>query len=208
MASRKFSKVLIANRGEIAVRLIRACRDLGLASVAVFSDADRAALHVQLADEAYRLGPAPATESYLDQQRVLEAARRSGAEAIHPGYGFLAENAGFAAACGDAGLVFIGPTPASMAALGSKTAARRLAREHHIPILPGTIEAVRGAAEAARVAAEIGYPVMLKASAGGGGKGMRRVASAAELAPALALASAEAGSAFGDSAIFLERAVD
>jgi len=201
-------KVLIANRGEIAVRLIRACRDLGLASVAVFSDADRAALHVQMADEALRLGPAPAAESYLNQERVLAAARRSGADAIHPGYGFLSENAGFAAACRSAGVTFIGPTPESMAALGSKTAARRLASEQKIPILPGTVEAVRGAEEAVRVAAEIGFPVMLKASAGGGGKGMRRVASAEELAPALALAAAEAGSAFGDSAVFLERAVD
>ncbi len=203
-----FRKILIANRGEIAVRIARACRDLGIASVAVYSDADRRALHVQMADEAIRLGPAPAAESYLNIPRVLAAAERSGAEAIHPGYGFLAENAAFAAACHDAGLVFIGPSPASMAALGSKTAARKLAAAHAIPILPGTVEAVASLAEAERVAAEIGYPVMLKAAAGGGGKGMRRVASPVELASALALAAAEAGSAFGDTAVFLERAVD
>jgi acetyl-CoA carboxylase biotin carboxylase subunit len=203
-----FGKILIANRGEIAVRIARACRDMGIASVAVYSDVDRRALHVQLADEAIRLGPAPAAESYLHIPRVLEAAARSGAQAIHPGYGFLAENAGFAAACRDAGLVFIGPSPESMSALGSKTAARKLASTHAIPILPGTVEAVSGLAEAERVAAAIGFPVMLKAAAGGGGKGMRRVASRAELASALALAAAEAGSAFGDASVFLERAVD
>ena len=203
-----FGKILIANRGEIAVRIARACRDMGIASVAVYSDADRRALHVQVADEAIRLGPAPAAESYLRMPLLLEAAARCGAEAIHPGYGFLAENAAFAAACRDAGVAFIGPSPESMAALGSKTAARKLASTHAIPILPGTVEAVSGPAEAERVAREIGYPVMLKAAAGGGGKGMRRVASPAELASALALAAAEAGSAFGDTAVFLERAVD
>ncbi|MGH9480757.1 MAG: acetyl-CoA carboxylase biotin carboxylase subunit [Terriglobales bacterium] len=202
-----FRKILIANRGEIAVRLIRACRDLGIASVAVYSDADRAGLHVLLADEAYRLGPAPAGESYLAMERVLDAARRSGAEAVHPGYGFLAENAGFAAACREAGLVFIGPTPEAMAALGSKTAARRLAKEHGVPILEGTVDAVGSLEEAQTVAAGIGFPVMLKASAGGGGKGMRLVATAAELPSAFALAAAEAGAAFGDASVFLERAV-
>ncbi|HEY7838744.1 MAG TPA: acetyl-CoA carboxylase biotin carboxylase subunit [Terriglobales bacterium] len=202
-----FHKILIANRGEIAVRLVRACRDLGIGSVAVFSDADRAALHVLLADEAYRLGPAPAAESYLSIGRVLDAARRSGADAIHPGYGFLSENPEFPAACADAGVVFIGPTPASMAALGSKTAARALARREGVPILEGTVEAVASLDAAQRVAAEVGYPVMLKAAAGGGGKGMRLVASAAELPSAWALAGAEAASAFGDAAIFIERAL-
>ena len=202
-----FHKILIANRGEIAVRIVRACRDLGIGSVAVFSDVDRTALHVLLADEAYRLGPAPAAESYLDIGRVIDAARRSGADAIHPGYGFLSENPEFAAACGDAGVVFIGPTPASMAALGSKTAARALAQREGVPILEGTVEAVATLDAAQRVAAAVGYPVMLKAAAGGGGKGMRLVASAAELPSAWALASAEAASAFGDAAIFIERAV-
>ncbi|MGN6593269.1 MAG: acetyl-CoA carboxylase biotin carboxylase subunit [Terriglobales bacterium] len=202
-----FGKVLIANRGEIAVRLIRACRDLGITSVAVYSDVDRCALHVLEADEAYRLGPAPAAESYLNIGRVLDTARRCGAKAIHPGYGFLSENAEFAAACRDAGLTFIGPTPESMAALGSKTAARRLARDNQIPILEGTVDAVTSLEEAQRVAAQIGFPVMLKAAAGGGGKGMRLVARAEDLASAYALAGAEAGAAFGDTAVFLERAV-
>ncbi|HXR98638.1 MAG TPA: acetyl-CoA carboxylase biotin carboxylase subunit [Terriglobales bacterium] len=202
-----FKKILIANRGEIAVRLVRACRDMGIASVAVYSDVDRCGMHVLLADEAYRLGPAPASESYLSFDRVLAAARDSGAEAIHPGYGFLAENAEFARACAAAGIVFIGPSPASMDALGSKTAARKLAQQHKIPILQGTVDAVATLAEAQKVAAGIGYPVMLKAAAGGGGKGMRLVASAAEMPSAFALAATEAASAFGDSAVFLERAV-
>ncbi|TAN21396.1 MAG: acetyl-CoA carboxylase biotin carboxylase subunit [Acidobacteria bacterium] len=202
-----FRKVLIANRGEIAVRLIRACRDLGITSAAVYSDVDRCGLHVLEADEAYRLGEAPAHESYLNVERVLDAARRCGAEAIHPGYGFLSENAEFAAACRDAGLKFIGPAPEAMAALGSKTAARKLAKDHNIPILPGTVDAVTSVAEAQRVAAQIGFPVMLKAAAGGGGKGMRLVTRAEDLPSAYALAGAEAGAAFGDAAVFLERAV-
>lgn len=202
-----FRKILIANRGEIAVRLIRACRDLGIASVAVYSDADRVGLHVLMADEAFRLGPAPAAESYLAIERVLEAARRSGAEAIHPGYGFLAENPAFAAACRDAGVCFIGPTPEAMALLGSKTAARRLAKDHGVQILEGTVDAIGSLKEAQHVAAGIGYPVMLKAAAGGGGKGMRLVGSAAELPSAFELASAEAAAAFGDGSVFLERAV-
>jgi len=202
-----FGKILIANRGEIAVRLIRACRDLGITSVAVYSDVDRCALHVLQADEAFRLGASPAADSYLNIGRVLDAARRCGAEAIHPGYGFLSENAEFAAACGDAGLTFIGPSPESMAALGSKTAARRLAKDNNIPILEGTVDAVTSVEEAQKVAARIGFPVMLKAAAGGGGKGMRLVTRAADLASAYALAGAEAGAAFGDAAVFLERAV-
>ncbi|MGH9467636.1 MAG: acetyl-CoA carboxylase biotin carboxylase subunit, partial [Terriglobales bacterium] len=208
MPARKlFRKILIANRGEIAVRLVRACRDLGITSVAVYSDVDRCGLHVLEADEAYRLGPAAASESYLNTDRVLEVARRSGAQAIHPGYGFLSENAAFASACGDAGLTFIGPSPEAMEALGSKTAARKLAHACQVPILPGTVDAFASLAEAERVAKDIGYPVMLKASAGGGGKGMRLVAKPSELASAYALAGAEAGAAFGDAAVFLERAV-
>ncbi|MGH9476213.1 MAG: acetyl-CoA carboxylase biotin carboxylase subunit [Terriglobales bacterium] len=202
-----FTKILIANRGEIAVRLVRACRDLGILSVAVYSDVDRCGLHVLEADEAIRLGEAPAADSYLNIPRVLEAARRTGAQAIHPGYGFLSESATFAATCRQAGVVFIGPTPEAMAALGSKTAARKLAHKHNIPILPGTVDAVTSLAEAERVAASIGFPVMLKAAFGGGGKGMRLVTSASELASAYALAGAEADAAFGDPALFLERAV-
>ncbi|MGH9414771.1 MAG: acetyl-CoA carboxylase biotin carboxylase subunit [Terriglobales bacterium] len=202
-----FKKVLIANRGEIAVRLIRACRDLGITSAAVYSDVDRCGLHVLEADEAYHLGASPASESYLNSARVLDAARACGAEAIHPGYGFLSENAAFATACRQAGLVFIGPSPEAMAALGSKTAARKLATEHGIPILPGTVDAVTSVDEAQRVAAQIGFPVMLKAAAGGGGKGMRLVANPEDLPSAYSLAGAEAGAAFGDAAVFLERAV-
>ena len=202
-----FRKILIANRGEIAVRLIRACRDLEIPSVAVYSDADRRALHVQLADEAVHLGPAPARESYLSIARILDAARRTGADAIHPGYGFLAENPGFARACRDAGVTFIGPSPESMEALGSKTAARRLVRQFDVPVVPGTIDPLASALEARRVADQIGYPVMLKAAAGGGGKGMRLIASPEEVGSAFLLAQTEALNAFGDGTLFLEKAI-
>src|ERR671916_1070669 len=180
-----FRKILIANRGEIAVRVMRACRELGVSPVAVYSEADAAALHVRLADEAYLVGPAPSAESYLGIDRIVEAALRSGAEAIHPGYGFLAENAEFARAAVAAGLVFIGPTPEAMELMGSKTGARRAAIRAGAPIVPGTTEPLTSLAEAREVAARIGYPVMLKATAGGGGKGMRLVASESELGPAL-----------------------
>lgn len=202
-----FRKILIANRGEIAVRVIRACRDLEIASVAVYSDVDRKALHVQLADEAIHLGPAPARESYLSIEKILDAARRSGADAIHPGYGFLSENADFARACCDAGITFIGPSPESMQALGNKTAARKLVQPCGVPVVPGTLDALPSADEARRIADEIGYPVMLKAAAGGGGKGMRLIHSAGEVASAFSLAQTEALNAFGDGSLFIEKAI-
>jgi acetyl-CoA carboxylase, biotin carboxylase subunit len=189
------------------VRVIRACREAGIRTVAVFSEADRDALHVRLADEAFLVGPAPASQSYLVIERLLDVARRSGAEAVHPGYGFLAENARFARACQDAGLVFVGPPPDAIAAMGDKTAARRVAAAAGVPLVPGTREPVGSDDEAARVAGELGYPVMIKAAMGGGGKGMRLVAAPADLASALRLARSEATSAFGDGAVYLEKAL-
>jgi len=203
----RLKKLLIANRGEIAVRVIRACRELGLASVAVFSDVDRSALHVLMADEAYPIGPAPATESYLRIDRLIGAAKASGADGIHPGYGFLAENAAFAGACIEAGLVFVGPPPAAIRSMGDKTAARRIAQEMGVPMVPGTLEAVESDAAARGAAAEIGYPLMIKAALGGGGKGMRLVRAAGELDGALRAARSEAAGAFGDGAVYLERYV-
>jgi acetyl-CoA carboxylase biotin carboxylase subunit len=202
-----FRKVLIANRGEIAVRVIRACRDLGLTSVAVYSDADRAALHVRMADEAVHIGPAPAAESYLNIQKILAAARHSGAQAIHPGYGFLAENADFADACAHAGLQFVGPPGPVMRLLGEKTSAKNIAVEAGVPIVPGYNAGLEDAAQAARIAGELGYPVLLKAAAGGGGKGIRFVHGPDELAAALRLAESEARQAFGDSTVYMEKAV-
>ena len=201
-------KVLIANRGEIALRIVRACRELGLATVAVFSDADRAGLHVLEADEAYRLGPAPAIESYLRGDLILQAARRSGADAIHPGYGFLSENADFARMCGEAGLKFIGPSPAAMRALGSKTRARQAADLAGMPRTPGSVTALASLDEARAVAASIGYPVMLKAAAGGGGKGMRAVAAPADLSSAFTSAQSEAERAFGSGEVYLEKLIE
>jgi acetyl-CoA carboxylase, biotin carboxylase subunit len=206
-ARKTLKKVLIANRGEIAVRVIRACREAGIATVAVFSEADREALHVQLADEAHAIGPAPALESYLVIDRLLEVARAAGADAVHPGYGFLSENARFAEACTRAGLTFVGPPAAAIRAMGSKTAARKLARDLGVPMVPGTLEAIASDAAARATAREIGYPVMLKAAMGGGGKGMRLVQREDDLAEALRSARAEAGAAFGDAAVYLERAV-
>jgi acetyl-CoA carboxylase biotin carboxylase subunit len=200
-----FKKILIANRGEIAVRIERACRELGIASVAIYSDADRASLHVRMADEAYRVGPAPSRESYLVIENVLTAAKRSGCDAVHPGYGFLAENAAFARACANAGIAFIGPSPDAMEKLGSKTAARHLAREAGIPTVPGTLEAVEGPEKAERIAQEVGYPIALKAIAGGGGKGMRRVERESDLAAAWRDASSEALNAFGDARLYIEK---
>src|SRR5678815_4725032 len=166
-----FKKILIANRGEIAVRIIRACRELGIQSVAVYSDVDRASLHVRKADEAYHIGPPAASESYLNIERILETARRSGADAIHPGYGFLSENSRFAQACAVAGVKFIGPTAAAMELMGSKTRARQHMEKANIPLVPGTSRGLSSVEEAMRLAERIGYPVMLKAAAGGGGKG-------------------------------------
>ena len=205
---REFRKVLVANRGEIAVRVIQGVREAGMLSVAVFSDADRTALHVLAADEAVRIGPAPANESYLDIERVLAAARETGAEAVHPGYGFLAENADFARACEDAGLVFIGPTAESIELMGNKLAARRLMIDSGVPVIPGTSEAVTDPVAALAAAEEIGFPVLLKAAAGGGGKGMRVVREDDDLAGALRQTMGEAKSAFGDDAVFVERFID
>ncbi len=198
-------KILIANRGEIAVRVIRACRELGIATVAVFSDADREALHVLMADEAYRIGPPSVAESYLAIEKLIQTAKASGADAVHPGYGFLAENATFADACRQAGLTFIGPPPEAIKTMGDKTAARRAALGMGVPVVPGTNEPIGSDDEAARLAREFGYPVMIKAAAGGGGKGMRLVRSESELASALRLARSEARSAFGDAAVYIER---
>ena len=201
-------KILIANRGEIAVRIIRACRDLGIATVAVYSDCDRAARHVRMADEAVRIGGNPPGESYLRIDRVMDAARRTGADAVHPGYGFLAENADFAAACRDAGLTFIGPTPAAIALMGSKTAARQAAIAARVPVVPGTEEAIGPGvhdATIAAVAGRVGYPLLVKAVAGGGGKGMRVVTSPDELSSAVRAARSEATASFGDAAVYLER---
>src|SRR5437870_1379172 len=178
------NKILIANRGEIAVRIIRACRDMGIEAVAVYSDCDRAARHVRLADQAVHIGGNAPAESYLRIDRVIDAARKTGADAVHPGYGFLAENEDFAAACRDAGLTFIGPTPEAIALMGSKTAARQAAMEAGVPVVPGTEEPlglVVPDATIAGVAERIGYPIMIKAVAGGGGKGMRVVTSSQDL---------------------------
>ncbi len=203
-----FQRVLIANRGEIAVRIIRACRDLGLSPVAVFSEADRHALHVRLADEAYFIGEAPSSASYLVIDRIIEAAHRAKAEAIHPGYGFLAENARFARSVSDQGLVFIGPSPESIALMGSKTSAREIALGAGAPIVPGTAETLSDARVAQTTAAEVGYPIMLKAAAGGGGKGMRIVRSAEEIASAFSMAQAEAVSSFGDPSLYIEKLIE
>jgi acetyl-CoA carboxylase, biotin carboxylase subunit len=201
-------KILIANRGEIAVRIARACRELGLSTVAVYSDCDRAALHVRYADEAYPIGPSAPRESYLRIDRIVDAARRSGADAVHPGYGFLAENESFASAVRNAGLTFIGPTAEAIALMGSKTAARSAALGAGVPVVPGAdapLAATATDGEIAREAESIGYPLLVKAVSGGGGKGMRTVTDAADLAGAVQSARSEAGSAFGDASVYLER---
>ncbi|MFN7926471.1 MAG: acetyl-CoA carboxylase biotin carboxylase subunit [Blastocatellia bacterium] len=203
-----FTKLLIANRGEIAVRIIRACRDLGISPVAVYSEADRRALHVQLADEAWFIGPAPAAQSYLVIEKILDAARQSGAEAIHPGYGFLSERAEFARAVTAAGITFVGPSADSIELMGSKTNAREAAIKAGAPIVPGTANKLADTAEALATALSVGYPVMLKASAGGGGKGMRIVRSAEEMQSAFDTASAEAEAAFGDASVYIEKYIE
>jgi acetyl-CoA carboxylase biotin carboxylase subunit len=203
-----FKKILIANRGEIAVRVIRACRELEIRTVAVYSEADRGALHVRMADEAYAIGPAPSRESYLVIEKILDAAKRSHADAIHPGYGFLAENASFARACDDAGITFIGPSSASIALMGSKIEARRAVAQYGVEAVPGTLDPIRSDDQARKVAASVGYPIMLKASGGGGGKGLRFVASDEELESALRSTRSEALAAFGDDAIYIEKFVE
>ena len=206
--ARPFGTVLIANRGEIALRVIRACQELGLRTVAVYSEADALAPHVREADQAVEIGPAAASASYLRAERLIEVAQRTGAEAIHPGYGFLSEREPFARAVRDAGLVFVGPPPEAIAATGSKTAARQLALSADVPVVPGTTAALRDADEAAEVATRYGFPVLLKAAAGGGGKGMRVVRTAGELAGALESARREAMNAFGDDAVYVEKYVE
>ena len=203
-----FKKLLIANRGEIAVRIARACREMGISPVAVYSDADRASLHVRVADEAIPIGPPPSGESYLRIEKIISAAKATGAEAIHPGYGFLSENAEFAEAVERAGLTLIGPPASAMKLMGSKTSARRAAQAAGAPVVPGTTEPLSSVEEAERVAGETGYPVMLKAAAGGGGKGMRLVRSREEIASALSLAQSEAASSFNDPAIYVEKYIE
>ncbi len=203
-----FSKVLVANRGEIALRVIRACQELGVRTVAVYSDADARAPHVREADEAVHVGPPPSAQSYLLGDRLIEAAQRTGAEAIHPGYGFLSEREWFARAVRDAGLVFVGPPAEAIEAMGSKTAARQLAIRAGTPVVPGTTEPLRDAEEAARIAESFGYPVLLKAAAGGGGKGMRVVRAPNEVAGALAAAQREAKNSFGDDAVYVEKYIE
>jgi acetyl-CoA carboxylase biotin carboxylase subunit len=202
-----FKKILVANRGEIAVRVLRACREMGITSVAVFSDADREALHVRAADEAYPIGPAPSRESYLRAEAILGAARQSGAQAIHPGYGFLAENAAFAKACEEAGVIFIGPKSETIALMGEKTSARRVAVEAGVPVVPGTLEPVSSQQALVAEAERIGFPIMLKAAAGGGGKGLRLVARREDLEAAAERARSEAKSAFGDDSVYIEKAI-
>ncbi|MGH7635014.1 MAG: acetyl-CoA carboxylase biotin carboxylase subunit, partial [Gemmatimonadaceae bacterium] len=200
-----FTKVLIANRGEIAVRILRACHELDISAVAVYSDADAHAPHVRDADEAVWIGASPSSQSYLCGDRIIDAALRTGAQAIHPGYGFLSEREPFARAVADAGLVFVGPPASAIAAMGSKTAARQLATEAGVPVVPGTTRPVTDAADALRAAEPFGFPVLLKAAAGGGGKGMRLVQSATELPAALDAARREAKNAFGDDAVYVEK---
>ncbi|MFQ5858159.1 MAG: acetyl-CoA carboxylase biotin carboxylase subunit [Anaerolineae bacterium] len=209
-----FKKILIANRGEIAVRVLRACHELGVQTVAVYSDVDRSALHVRYADEAHHIGPAQARDSYLRVDKLIDAARKSGAEAIHPGYGFLAENPEFAAACEDAGIAFIGPPADAIAAMGDKVEARRLMKNAGVPVIPGTDPSIGSGQrvdlsddEILSAAAEIGFPVFVKAAAGGGGKGMRLVSDPTELEHSLGAARREAMGAFGDDRVYLERAI-
>ena len=204
-----FKKVLVANRGEIAVRILRACRELGIESVAVYSEADRNALHVRYADEAYLLGPAPSRDSYLRADKIIDIARKCGADAIHPGYGFLAERESFAAACADAGLVFIGPRPSAIAAMGDKMVARETVMAAGVPVVPGT-EGTGSMTDDELLAAapKIGFPLLIKASAGGGGKGMREVSALEHMPDLLSSARREAESAFGDGNVYLEKLVE
>ena len=205
MTARRIRKILVANRGEIAVRVMRTCQEMGISTVGVYSDADKLAPHVRNADEAYRIGPPPAIESYLDQVKTIEIAKRSGADAIHPGYGFLSENHEFARRVSEAGLTFIGPTHESMKLLGDKTEARKLARNLSIPMTEGTTSAVQSLAELEEVSQRIGYPVLLKAAGGGGGKGMKIVESISDLSSKFASARSEAASAFGDDRVYVEK---
>ena len=200
-----FKKVLIANRGEIAVRIIRACRELGIRTVAVFSEADRDALHAKIADEAICIGPAASDKSYLNIKSILAACELTGAEALHPGFGFLSENASFARMCERCGVTFIGPSPESMVLMGDKATAKKTMREANVPVVPGSDGIVDSIEEAREVADRIGYPVMVKASAGGGGRGIRKVDSPDQLEDALLTAKREAKSFFGDDGVYIEK---
>ena len=202
-----FKKILIANRGEIACRVIRACREMRIVTVAIYSEADADALHVRMADKAYLLGPAQSSESYLRGDKIIEIAKKAGAEAIHPGYGFLSENAEFVRQVAAAGIIFIGPPPEAMEAMGGKISARKIAIAAGVPVVPGTTEPLKSYDQAAETASSIGYPVMLKASAGGGGKGMRFVEDETGLRSALETARSEALASFGDDAVYVEKAV-
>lgn len=202
---KKIRKVLVANRGEIAVRVMRTCKELGIQTVAVFSEADRSALHVRLADEAYCIGPAPSKDSYLVGNKIIDIAKRVGVHAIHPGYGFLSENASFSEACAREKIIFIGPSADAIRAMGDKTTARVMMQDAGIPMAPGTMDAVEDVSEGVRIAEEIGYPVLIKAAAGGGGKGMRLVEDPAAFVQSMEMAQREAASAFGDGRVFLEK---
>jgi len=202
---KKIKKLLVANRGEIALRVMRSAKEMGIQTVAVYSEADREALHVRFADEAVYLGEAPSAQSYLRGDKIIEACLRLGVDAIHPGYGFLSENAAFARQVAEAGLIFIGPSAASIEVMGSKLAAKEAARRYEVPMVPGTPSAISDVQEAKKIAAEIGYPVLIKASAGGGGKGMRLVENEEEFESQMERAVSEAISAFGDGAVFIEK---
>jgi acetyl-CoA carboxylase biotin carboxylase subunit len=204
---RKITKLLVANRGEIALRVMRSARELGIKTVAVYSEADRGALHVLFADEAICIGPSPSSESYLRSDKIIDAARRTGATAIHPGYGFLSENEDFAQAVIDAGLIFVGPPPKAIEIMGNKLAAKKAAAAFKVPLVPGTSEPITDIKEAKRISKEIGYPVLIKASAGGGGKGMRIVQREEEFDEQMQRAVSEATSAFGDGSVFIEKYV-
>jgi acetyl-CoA carboxylase biotin carboxylase subunit len=203
-----FKKILIANRGEITIRIIRSCKEMGVPTVAVYSEADRAALHVRAADEAYCIGPAPSRESYLNQDRILEVAKACGADAIHPGYGFLSENAAFAERCAGAGITFIGPSPEAIRTMGNKTTSRVAVFEMGVPLVPGMRENLKSEAHAVEWAEKIGFPIMMKAASGGGGKGMRMVTRMEDIPGAYRGAKAEAAHAFGDDAVYMERYIE
>lgn len=208
MEHKPIKKVLVANRGEIAIRIMRSCREMGIDTVAVFSDADRTAMHVRYANEAYNIGPAPSSESYLNMDKIIATAKKSGADAIHPGYGFLSENSTFARRCREEGLRFIGPSPESIEMMGDKISARKKMIAAGVPVVPGTTEKVTSEAVAIKYIREIGLPVMIKASAGGGGKGMRLVKKESQIASSLRAARSEAKTAFGDDALYIEKYVD
>ncbi|WP_286791445.1 acetyl-CoA carboxylase biotin carboxylase subunit, partial [Thalassospira sp. UBA4513] len=203
-----FSKILIANRGEIACRVIKSARKMGIKTVAVYSDADKAALHVQMADEAVRIGPAPSNQSYLIIENIIEACKSTGAEAVHPGYGFLSENQAFAKALDAAGIAFIGPPNGAIAAMGDKITSKKIAADAGVSTVPGYMGVIKDTAEAIKIANDIGYPVMLKASAGGGGKGMRIARNDAECREGFERATSEAASSFGDDRVFVEKFVE